>query len=313
MPSITSKACAKTILFGDHSVVYGFPAIAVPLVDLHLKVTIEPAIRAKVGEVHIIAPAIEINNSLLELTQDSPIRKSIEYTRDFCGATHIPACTIHIKSDFPTSSGLGSSAACAIALIRSVSNFLGRVLKNEQVNRLAFEIEKIQHGNPSGIDNTVITFEKPVYFEKNKTTQLFSISHQINLILAYCGIKGETRQAIELVAQKRKAEMERYQSLFNEIGKIAETAYDKLLLGDLEKIGLLMNQNHNLLHEMGVSIPILDKLVETAKRSGALGAKLCGGGLGGNIVALVHPQNIDSISAALSQAGATWIHSTHVG
>ena len=69
-------------------------------------------------------------------------------------------------------------------------------------------------------------------------------------------------------------------------------------------LGPLMDQNHALLQELTVSSGDLDRLVDAARRSGALGAKLSGGGRGGNMIALVHPKQAEAVAQALRQAGA---------
>jgi len=312
MPALITKACAKSILFGEHAVVYGYPALAVPLSDLQLQVTIIPDIFNAGNAIRVIAPTIGLNSLLCDIPDSSPIRKSVELTLDQSGVNHIPACTIRIESDFPAAGGLGSSAACAIALIRAVSNFLGSILPLNKVNEIAFEIEKMQHGNPSGIDNTVITYQKPVFYLKEQPIEFIAINKTLHLILAYCGIQGKTKEAVDIVRSKHSENNIVFDGIFMKIGKIVINARDQLATGDLSGVGKLMIENHHLLKELGVSIPSLDELVHTAVQAGALGAKLCGGGLGGNIVALAEKEKINQVSQALESAGAVWVHSSLV-
>ncbi|MCC6569201.1 MAG: mevalonate kinase, partial [Anaerolineales bacterium] len=86
--------------------------------------------------------------------------------------------------------------------------------------------------------------------------------------------------------------------------EIAKEARTRIEIGDWRLLGDLMNQNHALLQEMTVSSPELDRLVEAARKAGAVGAKLSGGGRGGNMIALIQPENADEVSSALIAAGA---------
>lgn len=310
MPAITGSACAKSILFGEHAVVYGFPAIAVPIPDLKVRISITPDIKGVPNQVRVISKSIALDSNLDDMEKDSPIRYGIELTCDQAGAKHLPACTIRINSDFPAAGGLGSSASCAVALIRAVSNFLGLVFSNKVVNELAFQIEKIHHSNPSGVDNTVITYEKPVFFIKNKPLKFIKISKPLHLIFAFSGINGLTREAVELVRENYLKDQASYNQSFKEIGAITRLACENLSSGEIQLIGQLMSKNHELLKRIHVSIPSLDNLVTAALHAGALGAKLCGGGLGGNIVALVEEQSNENVRQALKSAGAFWTHST---
>ncbi len=84
---------------------------------------------------------------------------------------HTPSFTIQLDSTIPIAAGMGSGAAVTVAIIRALSAFLGKPLPNERISEMAYEIEKIHHGTPSGIDNTVVTFQKPVYFQRGEPLQ----------------------------------------------------------------------------------------------------------------------------------------------
>ena len=312
MPALIESACAKSILFGEHAVVYGHPAIAIPIRDLKTRVTITPNIFGEKNEVRIISPSIGMNSNLDALDSGSALRFCIEKTCEVARVDHMPACIINISSNFPTSGGLGSSASCAIAVIRAVSKFLGHVFPIELLNELAFQSEKITHSNPSGVDNTVIAYEKPVYYIKDAPIELISLQYPLHLIFAFSGIKGLTREAVEKVRDGYTKNMDLFNQYFQEIQKTVIQARERINDGDTKGLGSLMTENHRLLQVIGVSIPMLDKLVEDAKNAGAVGAKLCGSGLGGNIVALVEKNKIENVKNKLKQSGAIWVHHTEV-
>ena len=164
MPSFTASAPGKVILFGEHAVVYGQPAIAIPVTQLRARATLTPKISGEPGELRILAPDVGLDSLWEHLTPDNPIRAAVTEVKSALGIDHIPACIIKVTSTVPIASGLGSGAAVSVAVIRALSGFLGNPLPDEQVSALAFEVEKIHHGTPSGIDNTVVTYAQPVYF-----------------------------------------------------------------------------------------------------------------------------------------------------
>ena len=90
----------------------------------------------------------------------------------------------------------------------------------------------------------------------------------------------------------------------NSTGAIVDSARSAIENGTIELLGPLMDANHGLLRKMGVSCPELDALVQAAREAGARGAKLSGGGQGGNMIALVGAYNAEKVAAALEKTGA---------
>jgi mevalonate kinase len=215
-----------------------------------------------------------------------------------------PSFSLKITSDIPVASGLGSGAAVSVALIRAVAAFLGRPLPDETVNALAFEAEKIYHGTPSGIDNTVITYARPVYFVRGEPIETLSVPTPFTVVIADSGLASPTAQVVGEVRQRWQAARERYDHVFSEIGHIARQARQAIESGHHETLGGLMDANQFWLQEAGVSSPTLDHLIESAHQAGALGAKLSGAGRGGNIIALVTPQSAPAVARALLDASA---------
>ena len=211
---------------------------------------------------------------------------------------------IEISSTIPVASGLGSGAAVSVALIRALSSHLGHPITNEQVNALAYEIEKIHHGTPSGIDNTVITYAKPVFFVKGQSIETFQVGKPFTIVIGNTGISAPTKEAVGDVRALWEADKARWEKVFDKIGEIVKKAKEKTESGKWEELGDLMNANHSLLQEMTVSSPELDRLINAARKAGALGAKLSGGGRGGNMIALVQPEIVESVSGSLKDAGA---------
>ncbi|MFQ5615374.1 MAG: mevalonate kinase [Anaerolineales bacterium] len=164
MQTFTASAPGKIILFGEHAVVYGQPAIAVPVTQVQATATVEPIPGEMLGTGHIIAPQINLDAVMGELPPDNPLVTAIRNLQTALGAGEHLAFRLRIHSTIPVAAGLGSGAAVSAAVIRAFSAFLGRVLPDEDVSVLAYQVEKIHHGTPSGIDNTVVVYARPVYF-----------------------------------------------------------------------------------------------------------------------------------------------------
>ena len=304
MPAFSTSAPGKVILFGEHAVVYGQPAIAVPVKEISAKVIASPLINASRGVIRIEAPQVSIDSDMAELSDTDPLAAAVRATLKALEIEQPPAFKLHISSSIPLAAGLGSGAAVSVAIARAVSAFIGKPLPDERVSAIAFEVEKLHHGTPSGIDNTVITYKKPVYFVRGEPIQTFQVAVPFSLLIADTGIPSPTRLAVGDVRMALESEPERFDKIFRQIGEIAKKAKNAIEAGENQKLGSLMNENHGYLKEMNVSSAELDKLVKAAQAAGALGAKLSGGGRGGNMIALVNTNDFEAVEIALQAAGA---------
>lgn len=304
MPSFSAIAPGKIILFGEHAVVYGQPAIAVPVMQVHAKATVIPNILGSPGEVRILAPDVGLDSFLDQLAPENPIGMVVRSVLSAFGIDYLPACTLKVTATIPIASGLGSGAAVSVAVIRALAGFLGNPLPDEKVSALAYKIEKIHHGTPSGIDNTVVTYVQPVYFVKEQPVETFSVAKPFTMVIGDTGIPALTKESVGDVRSAWQAAPPHYERLFAAAGSIAKTARQAIERGHPEWLGPLMNENHELLQEMDVSSPELDRLVKSAKEAGTLGAKLSGGGRGGNMIALVEAENAHLVADALQAEGA---------
>jgi mevalonate kinase len=297
----SSSAPGKIILFGEHAVVYGRPALAVPVTQVQATATVSENSR---GGVWIEAPNIALSSAITRLEPGHPLVAVINSVFASLGITRPPACTVYLQSTIPVASGLGSGAAVSVAILRALSAFLGQPLSDEQVNRLAFEAEKIHHGTPSGIDNTVVTYSRPVYFVKGQPIKTFRVGASFTLVIGDTGISAPTKESVAAVYKLRQADVPRWEKIFDQVGEIVWDARQAIERGDTVTLGALMDANHALLQEMTVSSLELDQLTEAAHKSGALGAKLSGGGRGGNMIALVLKEKAPGVAEALLAAGA---------
>ena len=297
-----TSAPGKIILFGEHAVVYGRPALAVPVTQVHADVEVAESDRPGIW---IDAPDIRIHADLNTLPSDHPIAAVIHNFLFLSRLSPFPNLNITINSTIPVASGLGSGAAVTVALTRALSSHLNFPMTDEQVNAFAYEIEKIHHGTPSGIDNTVVTYAKPVYFVKGQPIETFKVGSPFTVVIGNTGISAPTRESVGDVRKLWEAGRENWEKIFDEVGNIAEQARKIIESGtEWNELGEMMNQNHSLLQEMTVSSPELDTLVSAARKAGATGAKLSGGGRGGNMIALVETGQAEAVAQSLKEAGA---------
>jgi len=305
------SAPGKVILFGEHAVVYGRPAIAAPLSQIRayaeVKRTDEPlTVRAE----DINRPPLRWQDAQPD-SGDALERMTANACRFFCAAA--VKGEIAIRSDIPIARGLGSGAAVSAVLARAIAALLGRALSLADTNALVYEVEKLHHGTPSGIDNTVVVYNKPVYFVKGRRPEFIGIARPIDLVLADTGISALTRETVAAVRDLRLKKRARTEAAFDAIGAITQSAGAAIEAGDRADLGQLMTENHKLLQALAVSSPLLDALVAAALDAGALGAKLSGAGRGGVIIALVDESTARPVRRALLKAGAKRVYLTAIG
>ncbi len=307
----TTWAPGKIILFGEHAVVYGRPALAVPVTQVRATVAVWPS---EFRGVWIDAPDIRLKAELREIPPDQPLSGVIHNLFSTLGVTSYPNINIRISSTIPVASGLGSGAAVSVALVRAITDFLDRHASDEQVNQLAFEAEQIYHGTPSGIDNTVITYARPVYFMRSQSFETFKPRLPFTILIGDTGVSAPTRQSVADLRKLWDSDRNQWEKIFNQVGRIVSEARHAIEFGKIRELGKLMNANHEWLKRMTVSSPELERLVEAARAAGALGAKLSGGGRGGNMIALAGDTEASrtAIREALLQAGARRVIATTV-
>jgi mevalonate kinase len=198
------------------------------------------------------------------------------------------------------------------ALVRALVKHFDRWLPSREISDLVYQAERLYHGTPSGIDNTVIAFEKPVFFVKDEGWEFFWVGMPFLLAIADTGIESPTREAVGDLRRRYEAEPDRYQPLFDQVGGIVIQARAAIEEGQPGRLGDLMDENHQLLQQMDVSCAELDRLVVAAREGGALGAKLCGAGRGGNMISLVTEETRGRVDMMLRLAGAKAVIVTRI-
>jgi mevalonate kinase len=312
-------ASGKVILCGEHAVVYGQPAIAVPVTQVQAQAYVEPGTPGQ----GVVVVALDLARRVVvrEAAEDDPLACIVRLTLQAIGwspkqgvACYAPTpdLTVTVTSTVPVARGMGSGAAVSTAIVRALARHLDWWFPSQAISDLVYQTEVIYHGTPSGIDNTVIAFEKPVYFVKGQVRELFWVGKPFLLLVADTGIQSTTREVVSEVHNRIQADPAGHEALFNRMGQITIAARAAIERGELEELGRLMDENHTLLQRLGVSCSELDCLVTTARAGGALGAKLSGAGRGGNMIALIPEESRGRVDLMLRLAGATNVIVTEV-
>ncbi|HGL0127062.1 TPA: mevalonate kinase [Streptococcus pneumoniae] len=283
------QAHSKIILIGEHAVVYGYPAISLPLLEVEVTCKVVPA------------------ESPWRLYEEDTLSMAVYASLEYLDITE--ACIrCEIDSAIPEKRGMGSSAAISIAAIRAVFDYYQADLPHDVLEILVNRAEMIAHMNPSGLDAKTCLSDQPIRFIKNVGFTELEMDLSAYLVIADTGVYGHTREAIQVVQNKGKDAL----PFLHALGELTQQAEVAISQKDAERLGQILSQAHLHLKEIGVSSPEADFLVETTLSHGALGAKMSGGGLGGCIIALVtNLTHAQELAERLEEKGAvqTWIES----
>lgn len=282
----------KIILFGEHFVVHGAPAIAAGIANAAIVEVKESAATS------IITDRTVVESTSLAgidgVLRSMGIREKYE---------------VRLGGDLPTYGGLGSSAAFCVGLVRAFAEDKGLHPTNEEVNRHAYEGERTFHGNPSGIDNLMATYGGVVEFRRGKTHaenrfEHLSIKKPLDIVVSFSGKYSPTARMVESVRKFREQDKDGFAQLMDEYLTLEIEGRKCLEKGKIDVVGELMNSNQELLQEIGVSDELNDRINEIAAGEGALGAKVTGGGGGGCCIALAKDKtHAAAMKEKLNKAG----------
>jgi len=295
--AVVATAAGKVILFGEHAVVYGRYALAVPIADA-VQAAVTPS-----DEDTTLAVKDWGLHSVVDRNSTEGIDAAVNLILKELGIGDANF-GINVTSSLPRGMGLGSSAATAVAIIRAVAQCVGTEVTDERVNAIAFACEKLAHGTPSGIDNTLSCYNEPILFRNSGSLEIQTLQLEEfpPLVIGLSHAAGPTHEQVAGVRSRFDRDTKRYDLLFDQIDEISRSGAKALLARRYDELGRLMNVCHGLLNAIEVSTPDLENMVAIARQSGAIGAKLTGAGGGGSIVALC-PGAEDKVRAALHQAG----------
>jgi hydroxymethylglutaryl-CoA reductase len=290
-------ACGKIILLGEHAVVYGRPAIALPI-----PLAVEAAIRKGGDGINVVIPRWGVEQKVR--VTNPGFTGIIAQMLEQLGLDK-ENMTIEVFPHIPRAMGLGGSSALAVAIIRAIDHAYKLGLNDGRINELAFECEKAAHGTPSGVDNTVATYGSPLYYQRRDEQPLFStvkLGQPLELVIGMTGKESLTADTVARVRASWQQYPERYETIFDQIGHLTMSASDAVKSGQLNELGELMNLCHGYLNALQLSTPELEEMIHVARQNGAVGAKLTGGGGGGSMIALC-PDSSAPVKAAIEAAG----------
>lgn len=296
---------AKIILCGEHSVVYGYPAIAIPIFSHRAVASVNPTehdFRLILSDLNQILTLNDVNSPLISLVR--------AISQNLFG--EVPQIDITVTSSIPMASGFGSGAAVSTVIAKSLYKFADVPYEYALINAEVFQVEKHYHGTPSGIDNTVIVYEKPIYFTKGQQPEPFHTRTALSFLVADTGVPASTRETVQQVRARYNNQQQETGAILEEIAQIVQNIRADILSGHTHNLGPMLYRNHQLLDSLGVSSHELNQLVDAAIKAGALGAKLSGGGGGGVMIALVNPTRTTEVKHALYQAGAKSVTETQL-
>ncbi|MAD92110.1 MAG: mevalonate kinase, partial [Gammaproteobacteria bacterium] len=290
-------SAGKIILFGEHAAVYDKHALAIPII--------------KAVGANALPFKEETKITISEWGLSTTINR-----KDYTGVNGVVNTIfdalevgdlnffIKISSSLPQGMGLGSSAAIAVAIIRAVAKSINISIDNERINQIAFQCEKLAHGNPSGIDNTISCFEEPILFQKNKSPnfEIIELNNAPPLLIGFSKHSSHTISQVSNVGSRYNKNISQYETIFDHIDELSCKGAEALKAGNYKELGQLMNICHGLLNAIEISTPDLENIINIARENGASGAKLTGSGGGGSVVALC-PDSIEEVQKALHQAG----------
>jgi mevalonate kinase len=301
----------KVILFGEHFVVHGVPGI-VSAIDSTTDAEVKKGLKGlQINDERKTAKGYSEEKRLQQI-------ESIERMLKIMGIDPKIGLDIWIGGTLPGFSGLGASAASSVAIARAIAQELGMQISNEKINQIAYEAEKAYAGNPSGIDNTAATYGGLMWFKKESAggqdkIEKLHIRRPIEIVIGSTGKVANTKAMVEGVAERKTKNPQKYDPIFKQAENLAIAGRRALEAYDIKKVGELMNENHRLLQEIGVSSKELDMLVELARKQGAFGAKLTGGGGGGCMVAITPGKELQGkVLSAIKSLGFE-VLSTKIG
>jgi hydroxymethylglutaryl-CoA reductase len=291
------EAAGKVILLGEHAVVYGKRALALPIPR-----AVAARVSAGVSGSTIVIPEWGVDS---HIAPDDPtgIGPAVLLIMRELGI-ETGNYRVEMHSSLPRAMGLGASAAFAVALVRAFASELALELDDAAVNAIAFKCEELAHGTPSGIDNTLATYSTPLLFRRDGALEIetLDLSELPPVVIACSHTPGLTRDQVARVRERRERHPDRFDAIFREMDGLSRDGADALREHDYGRLGELMNIGQGLLSAIGVSTAELEGMVELARAAGAAGAKLTGSGGGGSIVALC-PGTEAPVRDALEAAG----------
>ncbi len=287
---MTSFGRGKVILLGEHAVVYGVPAIAAGL-DRGVMAEAVPAERTTLtcspwSTEHGLDSGEDLGRALRAVVEAHP-------------SAPLPPLLVTAEVALPAGAGLGCSAALGVAVIRALDAATGRSATDAEIAERALGWERVFHGNPSGLDNTMAAHGGVACYRRGEPLESLDVRRPLRLVIGDSDESSSTRTMVESVARQRERDWARFDTNLDAIATLVTNARLALEAGDTHALGQLMDLNQALLSAWMLSTSALEDMCRAAREAGAAGAKLTGAGGGGCMIALVES---DEVAAAVITA-----------
>lgn len=299
MKAVRGKACGKCILFGEHFVVSGSPALALPLLDLACEVTVAP-------DNHPHYSAKFPGNEDFEIVESVMARAF--YAAADSLRLDISAQPMRVESvaTFPVSRGFGSSAAFAVALARALGKYRDTIATEKaelsELIKGAAAVERIFHGQPSGVDAAVIFAEHPIRFEKGVIVRNV-VNRAVDILVLDGGSRENCSALVGKVAEFRQTHPQQWAQMASMNGNLVDCSEKALKDGDTEAVAVAVQRAHAMLADLRLSTPSIDGLIRKAVELGALAGKVSGAGAGGAVLLVAKKGDGQALAERLKGAG----------
>ena len=316
-----ASAPAKVILFGEHFVVYGSPAILAAInkrISVYARTIIHDedkiVIRSDIG----VAAEYWYNGEFNALEGGRKTKAVLDPL--YCAIRQVLlkrnkkkkkkkkkkiGIEVVISSRVPPGIGLGSSAASCVATVAAVDSLFQKSPSRQKVCELAIESERLIHKRTSGADCYVSTFGGLMqYYGKSKNFKNIETKGSLSLVVASTGIKHSTSDLVAGVKRFKDTNKILFESLAKQTSDICLQACTAIQSGNCDKIGELMNENQIILQQIGISHHKVDDIIDICNKAGAMGSKITGAGGGGAVIALAaSKQESTKIASHVNAAG----------
>jgi len=293
-----ASAPGKIILFGEHFVVHGTPAI---LAAIDKRVTVTSTFTEnKTLKINSQLGTLEVPISSSHEEAKSEFKPFIYLANKMINSHQdVNGLEITIDSDIHIGVGLGSSSACCIAATASIFG-LFKEISSEEILKMSIEAEKTIFPDTSGADCTVCAYGGIIEYDKINGSKKNTDASNLNLLIANSMIPHSTKRSVEKVSKFKESNEDRFSQLCVSETKLIGEVNLALKNKDLITLGLKMSENQKYLEEIQVSNDTLHDMISSLKEI-SLGAKITGAGDGGCIIALVKDENLDKVPALLGK------------